>query len=127
MPQTINKTFYVCDKCGFEHAQLQDAIQCENLPLLEEQNNLAQLNVGDDIEYNNEEQSFTRWIYTGKAGKIASKKLVVSTNNQTGQKNHQYVYRVEDDLGFIDGVVWANDDFGWRLFSPAELKWRKSQ
>lgn len=125
MPQTIYKTFYACDKCGFEHSQIENAIQCENLPSYEEMNNLQEFNVGDDIQYNNEEQSFTRWIYSGKSGKIASKKLVVSTNNQTGQKVHQYVYNVDDDLGFIDGVVWVQDEYGFKLFSPAELKMRK--
>ena len=125
MPQTIHKTFYACDKCGFEHTEFHNAVMCEQLPLLEEINNLEQYKVGDTIEYQNEEQSFTRWIYGGKSGKIVEKKMVVANNNQDATKHHTHIYWVEDDIGFQDGVVWVKDDFGWKLFSPAELKRRR--
>lgn len=63
-------------------------------------------------EISNEEQSWTRWIYTSGYGKITEKKLI------RHQDKHQYLYWCETG----EGILWINDEFGWKLFSPAELK-----
>ena len=112
MPHTITKTFYACDKCGHEYNQFHDATMCETVPLLEDTEGLEQFNVGDELNFNNESQSWTRWIYSSGSGKIVEKKLI------RHQDKHQYLYWCDSG----EGALWVKDDFGWKMFSPAELK-----
>lgn len=112
MPQIITKTFYVCDKCGCEYKEFYDAQMCEGVLLLEDTEVLQQFNIGDELNFSNENQSWTRWIYISGNGKIVDKKLI------RHQDKHQYLYWLDSG----EGVLWVKDDFGWKMFSPAELK-----
>lgn len=112
MPETIYKTFYACNKCNHEYKQEYDAVMCETLPTLEEIEKLEQWNIGDELTFMNEYPIGSRWSYCTGGGKIVEKKLI------RHQNNHQYLYWTDGG----EGVLWIKDDFGWKLFSPAEIK-----
>lgn len=112
MPETIYKTVYACSICKCEYNQFHEAQLCENLPVLEQTESLKQYDVGDEITFNNEMQFGARWSYGTESGKITQKKIVCSGDT------HQYLYWTENG----HGVVWVKDEFGYKLFSPNELK-----
>lgn len=112
MPTVIYKTLYACNKCKNEYNQEYDALMCENLLTLEETEGLKEFNIGDEIDFNDEHQSGSRWVYQSGSGKIVDKKLV--RNND----RHQYLYWLDGG----QGVLLVKDDYGWKTFSPAELK-----
>ncbi|HWY11943.1 MAG TPA: hypothetical protein VN026_11490 [Bacteroidia bacterium] len=114
MPTIIYKTLYACNKCKNEYPNEYNASMCENLQTLETTENLKEFNVGDELNFNNEESLGSRWSYSSGSGKIVSKELV--RNND----KHQYLYWVNGG----EGALWVKDDYGWKMFSPAELKKR---
>lgn len=114
MPTEVIKTFYSCDKCKHEYTNWSEAQNCEGVPLLEETHGLKEFNIGDEIHFNNEYQGGTRWVYQSGEGKIVEKKLIRHLNH------HQYLYWTDGG----EGVLWIQDEFGWKTFSPNELKRR---
>jgi len=113
MPQAVYKTFYSCDKCGHEYHDYSKAAQCEQMPVLEQINpELQEFNVGQDISFNEEHQAASRWVYQQEQAKVVKKKLVPHMGH------HQYLYWTDSGRG----VLWVQDEYGWKLFSPAELQ-----
>lgn len=122
MPTEKQVTFYCCDVCGCEHRNYGKAMDCQQKPILDDIEKLRRFEVGAELCYQSEWAMGGRWVYESAGGKIAEVKIITSENN------HHYMYVVENEhRGCTEGVIWVKDDFGWKLMSFAEMKFRDGQ
>lgn len=114
----ITVTRYLCDICLSIHKNISDAIACEQLEKLPQSHN-----VGDSITFENESTMFgSRYSYRTMSGIV----LLVHWNTCVinERRYHIPVYVVDMDTHEVE-VYISNTEFGVKLYSPAEHKYRK--
>lgn len=116
MPITVNR--YMCPHCRTVYKTFEQAMQCEMAPIP-----LNPFPEGTTMTFENEESMFgSRYSYSSSSGVVLFAMLDYNEKN----KSHQWVWIVKpsDRFGTECAVVFGEDDFGTRLFSPAEFKYR---
>jgi len=110
-------TKYVCEKCGSEYYEHHEALACETLM---EPENYNEYNIGDEINFQNEDSMFgSRYSYTSLNGKVIDKTLIKSNSDGL----HHTLLFVEAEYSSLivkRGVVFVPEE-GW--FSPHELNY----
>ena len=121
MPTEIK--VFSCDICRRRYDEFADACSCENqgLPVGEIQEKLSQINVGDNLDFQEESGGFSsHWCYSGKDGKVLAKYVTLDNDG-----HHRWVIivsvSIHNTIVYERGVIEVHQEFGPTLMSPAEF------